>query len=276
MEVGRHPKAERRSDCGEFRAQPGLSLVLMGILVATVNTRCGKGGVVSSLLGRADGELAPPAQVEQPDPSPGRGSGWLRPKKGEVIYYGASSGGRKDKRNRGRITYLDAKGIPVHVKSMAQVPHEYRNAVIGRSGALVEGGGYSEIDFAKLPPLRLNASPQVAAAPGDGAKAGAAGGATAVAGGGSKPMGEVARAEPGAAGVSVYGTAWCSVCKQTKAYLTQKGVAFRLRDIEEDSAALAEYMSYGDNKVPLVLIGNTPIRGFDPSAIDRALGLPAE
>jgi hypothetical protein len=32
-------------------------------------------------------------------------------------------------------------------------------------------------------------------------------------------------------------------------------------------------MSYGGNKVPLVVVGDHAISGFEPAAIDRALGI---
>ena len=183
-----------------------------------------------------------------PEPPPMHQRGWLRPKSGQVNFVAQETKPRKAKQRSGKITSLDQDGSVVKVTSIDEVPLEYRSAIIGQAGALGRAGGYSVIDFPAPPP------PQPAKRPTAGAT--------------EKPT--EARGE--APRVSVFGTAWCPACRETKDYLTRKGVEFRVRDIEDDSAALAEYMSYGGNKVPLVVIGETAIQGFEPSAIDRALG----
>jgi glutaredoxin len=176
--------------------------------------------------------------------SAARPPGWLRRAPAKAS---DSRDGHRE-RPRGEVLYLDAQGNLVKASSKDQVPEEFRNAMVARSGGLGAPGSFSVIDFAKLPDPARKAA--LAAQPSSGKRSAS----------GENPA------------VKVFGTTWCKACQMTKAYLTGKDVPFAMRDIEGDSAALAEYMSYGGNEVPLVVIGDTVIRGFVPGEIDRALG----
>lgn len=177
-----------------------------------------------------------------------RPSGWLRPEGANVGEARNSRLGRP----RGAVLYLDAGGNLVRARSKDRVPLEFRGAMVARSGGLGAPGSYSIIDFGKLPDLPRKAPPTARPARTSDEKQSASG---------EQPP------------VKIFGTSWCQACQMTKSYLAGKAVPFAMRDIEGDSAALAEYMSYGGNEVPLVVIGETVIRGFVPSEIDRALGL---
>jgi glutaredoxin len=173
--------------------------------------------------------------------SPARPSGWLR----ATTTKGADAQNPRLGRMRGEVLYLDAEGHLVKARSKDQVPPEFRGAMVARSGGLGAPGSYSVIDFGKLPDPPKKTTPA------------------------ARPAQTAGEKRP----VKVFGTSWCQACQMTKSYLAGKDVSFAMRDIEGDSAALAEYMSYGGNEVPLVVIGETVIRGFVPSEIDRALGL---
>ena len=57
-----------------------------------------------------------------------------------------------------------------------------------------------------------------------------------------------------------------------KGYLSQKGVAFEVRDIAEDEAAQNELIEMGFQAVPVTKIGEqAPILGADFKKIDAAL-----
>jgi len=72
--------------------------------------------------------------------------------------------------------------------------------------------------------------------------------------------------------VVLYMTSWCHYCRLTSEFLTRKGVAFAEKDIESDTQALGEYMAAGGNGgVPMVIIGDTRIMGYDVAGMERAL-----
>jgi len=72
--------------------------------------------------------------------------------------------------------------------------------------------------------------------------------------------------------VILYMTSWCHYCRLTADFLTGKGVAFSERNIETDTKALGEYMAAGGNGgVPMVIIGDTRIMGYDVAGMERAL-----
>jgi glutaredoxin len=54
-------------------------------------------------------------------------------------------------------------------------------------------------------------------------------------------------------------------------YLSQKGVEFTEKNVSRNPEAVQELMSMGVRSLPLILIGDTQLRGFNPKAIDEAL-----
>ena len=72
--------------------------------------------------------------------------------------------------------------------------------------------------------------------------------------------------------VILYMTSWCHYCRLTADFLGGTGVTYSERNIETDSKALSEYMAAGGNGgVPLVVIGDTKIMGYDVAGMERAL-----
>jgi glutaredoxin len=57
-----------------------------------------------------------------------------------------------------------------------------------------------------------------------------------------------------------------------KGYLSQKGIAFEVRDITADETAQNELIEMGFQAIPVIKIGNQPpILGADYKKIDTAL-----
>jgi glutaredoxin len=54
-------------------------------------------------------------------------------------------------------------------------------------------------------------------------------------------------------------------------YLSQKGITFTEKNVSRDPEAVQELMSMGVRSLPLIVIGETRLRGFNPKAIDEAL-----
>jgi glutaredoxin 3 len=71
----------------------------------------------------------------------------------------------------------------------------------------------------------------------------------------------------------MYTTPTCSYCRQAKAYLNQNRVRYTEIDVSRDQRASADMVRRtGQSAVPVILIDNRPIVGFDKRRIDRMLG----
>jgi len=54
-------------------------------------------------------------------------------------------------------------------------------------------------------------------------------------------------------------------------YLSQKGIPFTEKNVARDPAAVQELMSMGLRSLPVIVIGDKRLSGFNPKAIDAAL-----
>jgi len=54
-------------------------------------------------------------------------------------------------------------------------------------------------------------------------------------------------------------------------YLSQKGIEFTEKNVSRDPEAVQELMSLGVRSLPVILIGDKRLSGFNPKAIDEAL-----
>lgn len=74
--------------------------------------------------------------------------------------------------------------------------------------------------------------------------------------------------------VVLFSTPSCTWCRVAKDYLKQKEIPFKNIDVSRDvSAARDMVRRTGQMGVPVVLINNRPVVGFDKSKIDRLLGI---
>jgi len=72
--------------------------------------------------------------------------------------------------------------------------------------------------------------------------------------------------------VLVYGTQSCRYCKATRAYFQARGIAFADLDVQRDLEQQRRLQSLGDGQaVPVVLIGQRMIVGYQPEAFEAAL-----
>ena len=60
-------------------------------------------------------------------------------------------------------------------------------------------------------------------------------------------------------------------CERVKEFLSQRGQAFDVRNVDEDEAAYDALIALGYRTVPLTVIGATAIAGYDLEALVRAL-----
>ena len=71
--------------------------------------------------------------------------------------------------------------------------------------------------------------------------------------------------------VVVYTSNTCPYCTMAKDYLKEKGVEYEEKNVQNDAAARDELISMGYTGVPVLVIGEEEIVGFDPGKIDAAL-----
>jgi glutaredoxin len=56
-----------------------------------------------------------------------------------------------------------------------------------------------------------------------------------------------------------------------KEFLSRAGHSFIVRDVDEDLSAYQELVARGWRTVPVTVVGDTAIKGFDEAALTRAL-----
>lgn len=73
------------------------------------------------------------------------------------------------------------------------------------------------------------------------------------------------------ANVKVYSSDTCPHCVTAKQYLDDKGVEYEEKNVQTDPEARKELMTMGHMGVPVIVIGEEEIVGFDRDKIDRLL-----
>lgn len=71
--------------------------------------------------------------------------------------------------------------------------------------------------------------------------------------------------------VRLYGTSWCGYCKAMREFLDDKGIAYQDLDIETSAQAKIEYDKLGGQGVPVLLVNDTVIHGYNPDGVLAAL-----
>lgn len=74
--------------------------------------------------------------------------------------------------------------------------------------------------------------------------------------------------------VLIYTTPTCPYCKQAKEYFKENKIDYEEADVANDSDKAQEMIDKsGQMGVPVIVIGDEVIVGFDKEKIDKALGL---
>ena len=78
--------------------------------------------------------------------------------------------------------------------------------------------------------------------------------------------------------ITIYTTGWCADCRYTKAFLQERGVAYREVNIEEDEAAedIVLKANNGLRKVPTLEVDGRyfACSPFDPEELAEELNIP--
>jgi len=80
-----------------------------------------------------------------------------------------------------------------------------------------------------------------------------------------------ASARKASARVVMYTTPTCGYCRQAKAHFNYRRVAFEERDVEHSTEFRREFYRLGGRGVPVILVGEKRMDGYDRRALDAML-----
>jgi glutaredoxin len=89
-----------------------------------------------------------------------------------------------------------------------------------------------------------------------------------------KPWAEVEKRDSDRYGqpeVVLYATSWCGYCAATREFFAANGIEYTELDIERNPAAQQEHRELGGGGVPVIVVGDTVIHGFNQPELRRAL-----
>ena len=69
--------------------------------------------------------------------------------------------------------------------------------------------------------------------------------------------------------VVMYSTSWCGYCRKARETFVHNNIAFKELDIEQSATAKAEYDALGGRGVPLILIDDVKVTGFNIGEFKR-------
>ena len=75
--------------------------------------------------------------------------------------------------------------------------------------------------------------------------------------------------------VTMYSTDWCGYCAKTRRFFKRNQIAFVEYDIEKSEKAKLEYDQLGGGGVPLVLVNDQLVRGYNTGLIEDYLQVPS-
>lgn len=81
----------------------------------------------------------------------------------------------------------------------------------------------------------------------------------------------VARSASNRGPVIIYSTSHCPWCVRAKEYFASKGVRYDERDVERSPSARAEFEKLGGKGVPLIMVGDEKMEGFNQQRLDQLL-----
>jgi glutaredoxin len=70
--------------------------------------------------------------------------------------------------------------------------------------------------------------------------------------------------------VKLYMTSWCSYCRQMEQFLIASKIPYKRLDIENNATASRDYTDLGGEGVPLIVVNETIIAGYDPESVQAA------
>lgn len=71
--------------------------------------------------------------------------------------------------------------------------------------------------------------------------------------------------------VTLLSAQWCGICRQAKAYMNSRKIAFEEWDIDQSEYARSKMRELGANGVPVILVGKQKMVGFSAEGLDDML-----
>ena len=71
--------------------------------------------------------------------------------------------------------------------------------------------------------------------------------------------------------ITLYSSSACHHCRQLKQWLQQHRVRFQEMDVQRNARALKDFQRQGGRAVPLLMVGERKIQGFDPKRLPAQL-----
>jgi len=71
--------------------------------------------------------------------------------------------------------------------------------------------------------------------------------------------------------VIMYATSWCPYCRKMRTWFSDNNIRYFEYDIEKSTEGRRQFDALGGRGVPLVLVRNRLIRGYNPTAVKQAL-----
>jgi len=73
--------------------------------------------------------------------------------------------------------------------------------------------------------------------------------------------------------VTMYGTSRCPYCRQARVFFGRNNIVYFDYDIEKDFDAAARFKRLGGHGVPLIVVGNTIVYGFNENRLKQLLSI---
>jgi glutaredoxin len=71
--------------------------------------------------------------------------------------------------------------------------------------------------------------------------------------------------------VILYATEWCGYCAATRKFFAAKGIRYTELDVEKSAAARDQHRRLGGNGVPLIVVGEELVHGYDEARLRSLL-----
>jgi glutaredoxin len=71
--------------------------------------------------------------------------------------------------------------------------------------------------------------------------------------------------------VKMLATAWCGYCARARAYLNSRGISFQELDVEKSAQGKQEYRALKGRGVPIILVGDQRMNGYDQGRLEAML-----
>ena len=72
--------------------------------------------------------------------------------------------------------------------------------------------------------------------------------------------------------VVMFATSWCPYCAKARSFFRRHGIQYTEHDIENDAAGYAAYSKLGGGGVPVIVVGDRTVRGYNERELAALLG----